>query len=154
MSEAEATVEVIARGVFTARGRVLLCRNRRGVWFLPGGHVEPGEGARAALVRELDEELGVAVETGAFLGVVEYGFVQDGVSRSEINLVFRARAPDLDPDRAPRAIEPHLHFAWTPASEIDRLGLQPAPLRKRLPAWLRGGAAPRAWSSNREERTG
>jgi 8-oxo-dGTP diphosphatase len=47
-------------------GRVLLCHrspNRRwypDVWDLPGGHVEPGEGAADALGRELCEELGLA----------------------------------------------------------------------------------------------
>jgi 8-oxo-dGTP diphosphatase len=32
-----------------------------GVWDFPGGHVEPGESGPAALVRELAEELDVAI---------------------------------------------------------------------------------------------
>src|SRR6202012_3565790 len=33
-----------------------------GTWDLPGGHVEPGEEATAALVRELREELAIVAE--------------------------------------------------------------------------------------------
>ncbi|MGW4271069.1 bifunctional class I SAM-dependent methyltransferase/NUDIX hydrolase [Streptomyces seoulensis] len=40
-------------------GRVLLGRSTRGMWELPGGHVETGESAPAAAVRELTEETGL-----------------------------------------------------------------------------------------------
>jgi 8-oxo-dGTP diphosphatase len=33
-----------------------------GVWSLPGGHIEPGETARAAALREVAEETGVTAE--------------------------------------------------------------------------------------------
>jgi mutator protein MutT len=47
--------------------RVLLCHRSAGrrwypdVWDLPGGHVEHGEMPSAALVREIREELGIAI---------------------------------------------------------------------------------------------
>lgn len=40
---------------------------RGGKWEFPGGKVEPGEAEPAALVREIHEELGCAVEVGPFL---------------------------------------------------------------------------------------
>lgn len=41
----------------------------RGVWSLPGGHIEPGETARAAALRELAEETGVSAEIVALADV-------------------------------------------------------------------------------------
>ena len=56
---------VAAALITRADGHILICRRRKdqshpGKWEFPGGKVEAGETPAAALVRELDEELGVA----------------------------------------------------------------------------------------------
>jgi 8-oxo-dGTP diphosphatase len=57
----------IVAAVLRAGNRMLLCHRSAGrrwypdVWDLPGGHVEDGELPGAALVRELREELGIAI---------------------------------------------------------------------------------------------
>jgi 8-oxo-dGTP diphosphatase len=59
-------VRVAAAVLLRADGAVLLAQRPAGkpyagYWEFPGGKLEPGEGPRAALVRELREELGIAV---------------------------------------------------------------------------------------------
>jgi 8-oxo-dGTP diphosphatase len=65
---------VIDRAV-TDDPRVLLIRRanppRAGSWSLPGGKVEPGELIVEAVMREILEETGLAVEVGPLVEVVE-----------------------------------------------------------------------------------
>ena len=55
------------KGVVLHQGRVLLLLNERDEWDLPGGRPDAGEDHRAALVREVREETGLAVEVGALV---------------------------------------------------------------------------------------
>ncbi|NEL27492.1 MAG: NUDIX domain-containing protein, partial [Xanthomonas perforans] len=58
---------VTAAALVDPDGRVLVQQrppgtSMAGLWEFPGGKVEPGETPEAALVRELDEELGIVVD--------------------------------------------------------------------------------------------
>ena len=58
-------VLVSAVALIDRDGRVLLAqrpagKSMAGLWEFPGGKVEPGETPEAALIRELDEELGIS----------------------------------------------------------------------------------------------
>lgn len=58
---------VSIKGVLIHDGCVLLLLNERDEWDLPGGRPDPGEDHRAALVREVLEETGFAVDVGALV---------------------------------------------------------------------------------------
>jgi mutator protein MutT len=117
-------IETIARGVAVIDGRILLCRAKGGkTTYLPGGHIEFGETAREALVREIREEMGVEAKTGRFMGVVENRFLQNGKPHAEINLVFELCFPHRP---EPVAKEDWIEFEWCRLDELEKANLLPA----------------------------
>jgi 8-oxo-dGTP diphosphatase len=60
------TLLVAACALVDTDGRVLIAqrpagKQLAGLWEFPGGKIEPGETPEACLIRELEEELGIAV---------------------------------------------------------------------------------------------
>ena len=93
-------VRPIALGIIRrADGRVLMERGTDEVrnetyWRIIGGGIEFQEQAVDALVREVDEELGLAIEDVRFLGVIENIFFLNGAPGHEIMMVHEARFQD------------------------------------------------------------
>src|SRR5439155_26725945 len=101
-----------ARGLLTDGSRVLLCQNtEQGYFYLPGGHVEFGEPAAAALRRELEEEAGLQAKIGACVLVTEGFFQTRGKSHHEINVVFHVEQGE-DPETRISSREKGIEFAW------------------------------------------
>ena len=68
--------QVVVGAAIVRDGRVLAARrtapaSAAGRWEFPGGKVEPGRRAEAALVREIDEELGVRIGSTRWLAGAE-----------------------------------------------------------------------------------
>ena len=70
-------IEVVA-AVILKGGEVFATRRGygsfKGWWEFPGGKIEEGECPRAALVREIREELDASVEVGELLETVEWDY--------------------------------------------------------------------------------
>jgi len=109
--------------------------------YLPGGRVEMAEDTRSALAREMREELGLEVEVGRLLFVVENFHPWDdgkGTYGHEIGLYYAISFPSAPSlyattDRFDgKDAELDLIFLWKRSDEIDTLPLVPAFLRDTL----------------------
>jgi 8-oxo-dGTP diphosphatase len=92
-----------------------------GKWEFPGGKVEPGETAEAALHRELREELGCTVKIIRKLAPHTHAYAT--VTVRLIPFVTHLLA-----DSCPPQTHEHAALRWVPASELTSLDLPDADL--------------------------
>jgi len=131
--------EILARAVIEDDEHFLLAHTRGASnTFLPGGHVEPGEGLVACLERELEEELGISSRVGDYLGAVEHAWTDAGGEHHEINHCFAVTSPELSRAVPLRPREERLEFSWAHERELADRGLEPKPLVPLLAAWQTG----------------
>jgi 8-oxo-dGTP diphosphatase len=111
----------VAAAVVFREGEVLMTRRPPGgahplLWEFPGGKIEPGESAERALVREIEEELGVRASTGETLAVHRHDY--PGGPRVEIVFV-RCTLDSLDftPSDAVHAVR------WSRPDRVDLEGV-------------------------------
>lgn len=126
---------MVAAALADGEGRVLLQRRAAGramagLWEFPGGKVEPGERPEAALVRELEEELGIEVAVGALAPAAFASADNDG--RHMLLLLYLCR----DWRGEPRALDAS-ELAWVRPADMAALPMPPAdapliPLLDRL----------------------
>ena len=97
----KARIRPMALCVFRHRGRILVARGRdssNGASFYRplGGGIDFGETGAAAIVREIDEELGVAISAPRYLGALESIFTFRDKPRHELLLIYDADFLDRD----------------------------------------------------------
>ena len=98
-------------------GALIGRKDRRGrlLWSLPKGHIEEGESAEQAAVREVAEETGIAGQIVASLGTIDFWFMADGrrVHKTVHHFLMRALGGELsDADVEVSAV------AWVPLDEL------------------------------------
>ncbi len=136
-------IRAIAICVFRREQSILVYEGNDSVtglrFFRPlGGGVEPGETSRAAVAREITEELGLQSAGFKLLGVLENIFTLDGLPKHEIVFVYDGRFVD-ESVYAREALEGHeangapLRAAWRALDSFDEQHrLVPEGLRELL----------------------
>lgn len=134
-------VHVVAGVLFDRNANAVLMAQRAahkshpGEWEFPGGKMEQGETPECALCRELQEELGIDVETGAMepAGFASYAYPE----RHVILLLYLIR----DWQGAPQALD-HAALQWVTLEDLPDFAVLPAdrPLIDALICYFKNNA--------------
>ncbi len=112
--------------------------DREDFWSLPGGRGEWFEHSTDTLKREMLEEIGVEVEVGPLVWVVENFYTYDGQKRHELALYYQMFLPKgnryMSTTGPLAGIEEGtpMTFRWFQLDELDSLVLHPSFLQEAL----------------------
>lgn len=115
---------VAACALIDVDGRVLIAqrpegKSMAGLWEFPGGKIEPGESPETALVRELEEELGVNTEAAC---LAPFAFASHSYESFHLLMpLYVCRKWQ----GVPRARE-HQALAWARATDLRKYDMPPA----------------------------
>ncbi|MFE6757512.1 NUDIX domain-containing protein [Streptomyces sp. NPDC057684] len=141
---------VSVKGVaLDAHDRVLLLKNERGEWELPGGRLEIGslhgpvaadDSPQAALEREIQEETGWEAKAGP---LIEGGvWIYEPVPSRKV-LIVTYGCTVLTPRRTPVASSEHKQLGMFTADEVTGLTM-PEAYKQAVAAWYRRESRPHA----------
>jgi 8-oxo-dGTP pyrophosphatase MutT (NUDIX family) len=116
--------------VRNAAGAVLLVRRiDDGNWELPGGRIEVGETTRQAVIREVGEESGIAIELTTLSGIYSapsHVLVDpDGSIHQQLSLCFHALPADTADQPRPDGTETDAAAWYDPATAPTWPCIQP-----------------------------
>lgn len=115
---------VVAAALVDGDGRVLVQQRppgkpMAGLWEFPGGKVDPGELPEAALCRELEEELGIGVESAC---LAPASFASESLGDRHLLLLLYALRKWSGVPQAHHATA----LKWVRPLELHRLEMPPA----------------------------
>ena len=114
------TVTVVAAATFQNTKFLITQRNDgdfKGLWEVPGGKIEKGETHQEALVREIQEELGVLVNPHTLLTSIHYQY-------PTFKLIMHVYVCDIIKGKP--TLTEHSNLKWVSQDEIHSINWLPA----------------------------
>lgn len=129
-------IRIAAALIEDGAGRILLVRKAGTAFFMQaGGKIEPGETPAAALLRELEEEIGLTVAESDLHPIGRFSAAAANEPGHSVDAtVFRLRV-----DHSPVAAAEIAEAIWVDAGSVDAMPIAPL-LRNHILPWWRGGA--------------
>jgi 8-oxo-dGTP pyrophosphatase MutT (NUDIX family) len=124
------TPPISIKGVLLIGGKVVLVRNARGEWELPGGRLENGEDHAQTLVREFDEELCVNVCVAAPID----SYLFEVIPGRHVFIVTYGCS--LIGNFEPKISDEHIEHCLWPVEQLTELNL-PAGYRNSIETWAK-----------------
>jgi 8-oxo-dGTP pyrophosphatase MutT (NUDIX family) len=122
---------VSIKGVVVRDGRVLLLKNERDEWELPGGKLEVGEDPEVCVAREITEEVGWKITTGPILDAWQYHIWQ--ADRHVLIVTYGCRVGDGAP--SPALSDEHRAVGLFAESEVPGLAM-PEGYKRSIASWF------------------
>jgi 8-oxo-dGTP pyrophosphatase MutT (NUDIX family) len=122
------TFPISIKGVVVRDGKVLLLKNERSEWELPGGRIDPGEDHAQTLTREFLEELSVDVAVGRQID----SYLFEVTPGEHVHIV--AYGCTLVGEYTPRVSHEHTEHGLWPVDRLSEINL-PDGYRRAVEKW-------------------
>ena len=114
----------VTAAILVKDGKILIAKRKPNgklpdKWEFPGGKVETGESAQTCLTREMQEEFGIDVRIGQFLGESVYHY-QHGSIRL-LAYLTRWQGGGF-------SLKDHADYAWVQSDQLEGFDFTPADL--------------------------
>lgn len=113
--------QISVKAFFEKEGKVLLVKDPKDVWELPGGRIEFNESPYQALARELKEELGFEqVKLGDSIHIWSFSSTHQEIETQYIIIVYEC----FTETSAIRENDEYKAYGWVPINEVFNLNMR------------------------------
>ena len=114
----------VTAAILVKDGKILIAKRKStdklpDKWEFPGGKIEPDETPRDCLAREMEEEFGITVSVGEFLGESVYHYDHGSIRLLAYRACWR---------EGTFCLQDHADYGWTTVNQLSEFDFAPADL--------------------------